>query len=76
MRLGLLLKMLEALDSVNGKEEAWKLATQRDQKGQTYDVSHYCHCRPDQFCVEMSHFSMEFWVSFDLLNEIVTTFLQ
>ena len=48
--------MLEALGSVNGKEEAW---TQRDDEGQTYDVLHLFHDRLDSFCVQTSYFVMK-----------------
>ena len=53
------IKMLEALDSPDGKEEACELATQRDEKERSLEVSHFRHCKTDGLCIEVSHFDIE-----------------
>lgn len=45
VRLGLMIKLLEALDSPGGKDEAVKLVNSEDKKGRFYDISHYLHAR-------------------------------
>ncbi len=59
VRSGLIIKVLDLIDLPGGAEKALALVTQRDQKGRPYDISHLCHVRSDQLCIESSHFEME-----------------
>ncbi len=47
------------IDLPGGKEKTLELVTQQDEKGRPYEVSHYCHTRRDELCLETSHFDME-----------------
>lgn len=58
VRLGVVIKIIQTLET-DGKDAALALLKKRDLRGKPYEVSHMCHARTDQVCIEPTHFEME-----------------
>ena len=58
VRIGWLIEVIEALDSV-GEVAAFKLVDKSAQNCRPYEVSRYCRTSIDFFCIILSHFRTE-----------------
>lgn len=58
IRIYFLIELIDALKT-SGKTTAIHLGTQRDSRGKRFEISHLCHAKSDDLCVENTHFELE-----------------